>query len=268
MRKDTLLWGVLLIVVGALLLFNSLGIIRVNIWGLIWPLFLIMLGLWILWGFLAGPRSAEAEEATIPLEGAEWARVRIHHGAGRLQVKASAGPGELVAGTFGGGVDYGARREGDRLDIEMRVPARVFPRFMSPWMWGRGGALDWSLSLNGEIPLSLDLETGASQARLDLTDLCVTDLRLQTGASATDITLPANAGHTRAEIRSGAASVIIRVPSGVAAWIQAKGGLANIRVDKSRFPRAGDMYQSPDYDTSPNKVDIDIETGMGSVDVR
>jgi hypothetical protein len=268
MRRSSLFWGGILILVGALLLLNNLGILDVNIWSLIWPLFLIALGLWLLWGILAGPRLAEAEEVTIPLEGAERARVRVRHGAGRLHISAGAGPGELAAGTFGGGLDYRVKREGDTLDVEMRVPAGVFPGFAFPWMWGRGGMLDWSLGLNGEIPLSLELEAGANDMRLDLADLRVTDLRLQTGASATDLMLPANAGHTRAEIRSGAASVTIRVPSGVAARIRVKGGLAGITVDKSRFPRRGDVYQSADYDTAPNKVDVDVETGVGSIDVR
>jgi hypothetical protein len=268
MRKSSLFWGGILIVIGALLLLNNLGVLDVNLWSLIWPLFLIALGLWILWGFVAGPRSVEAKEVAIPLEGAGRARVRIRHGAGRLHVSTGAGPGELVTGTFGGGLDYRMRRDGDMLDVEMRVPSDGFPPFFMPWNWGPGGALDWSFGLNSEIPLSLDLETGASDTRLDLTDLRVTDLRLKTGASATDLTLPANAGHTRVDIGAGVASVNIRVPSGVAARIRVKGGLAAITVDQNRFPRMGDTYQSTDYDTAPNKVDIDIETGVGSIDVR
>jgi hypothetical protein len=266
MRRNSLFWAVVLILVGSALLLGNL--FNVNVWSLIWPLFLIALGSWFLWGVLAGPRPVVPEQVAIPLEGAGQARLRVRHGAGRLHINAGAGPDELVAGTFGGGLDYQVRREGDILDVEMRVPAEGFPRFIWPWMWGPGGALDWSFGLDGDIPLSLDLETGASDTRLDLADLRVTDLRLQTGASATVLTLPAHAGHTRVHIGAGAASVAIRVPSGVAARIRVKGGLTGIAVDKSRFPRAGDVYQSADYDTAPNKVDVNVETGVGSVDVR
>jgi hypothetical protein len=62
--------------------------------------------------------------------------------------------------------------------------------------------------------------------------------------------------------------VTVRVPSGVAARIRIRGGLAGIKVDQNRFPRMGDTYQSADYDTAPNKVDVDIETGVGSVEIR
>lgn len=266
MRRGTLFWGSILILFGILLLLNNLGILDVNVWSLIWPLFLIALGVWTLWGVFFGRPSVETEEVAIPLEGAAQARVRIRHGAGRLRVDAGAGPGELAAGTFDGGLDHRVKREGDMLDVEMRVPAGS--HFFFPWMWGPWHTLNWSFGLNGEIPLSLDLETGASDMRLDLTDLRVTDLRLQTGASATDLTLPANAGHTRVKISAGAASVTVRVPSGVAARVRVSGALAGITVDKSRFPREGGVYQSPDYDTAPNKVDVNIETGVGSIDIR
>ena len=268
MNKSTWFWGLILILAGILLLLNSLGVITVNVWGLIWPLALIALGLWILWGVFLGGPAMETEEVTIPLEDATAARVHIRHGAGRLDVDASAGPEELLSGTFGGGLERRVGRDGDTLDVDMRTPPRNFPFFMTPFHWGPRATLDWTFGLNGDIPLTLNLETGASDARLDLTDLRVTDLRLQTGASATRLTLPANAGHTRAEIHSGAASVTIRVPSGVAARVRIKSGMAGITVDRGRFPRTGDAYQSADYDTAPNKVDLYVETGVGAVDVR
>jgi hypothetical protein len=266
MRRNTVFWGSILVLIGVLLLLDN--VLAVDVGDLIWPLVLIALGLWILWGVIAGPGSIEAEETTIPLEGAGQARVRIHHGAGRLRVDASAGSGELATGTFGGGLDYRVSREGDGLDVLMRMPHRAFPSFGVPWMWGPRHTLDWSFGLNGRIPLSLNFEIGANDARLDLTDLRVTDLRLQSGASSTDLKLPANAGHTRASIKTGAASVTVHVPSGVAARIRASGGLASIQVDRNRFPKTGGVYQSPDYDTAPNNVDIDIDVGVGSVSVR
>lgn len=267
MGRGVSFWGVILILIGGLLLLYNLGYLAVNVWVLIWPLFLIVLGLWFLWGVVFGRRGVEAEEAVIPLEGAGRAHLRIRHGAGRLKIDAGAGPDELVTGTFGGGLDYRARRREDLLDVDMRVPADVFPHFWMPWDWFAGGGLDWSLGLNSEIPFSLDLETGAVEMRLNLADLRVTDLRVKTGASATYLTLPASAGHTQTRIEAGAASVVVLVPDGVAARIHVQGALAGINVDKSRFPRMGKIYQSPDYDTAPNKADIEVEAGVGSIEI-
>ena len=267
MRKGNLFWAVILILAGTLLLLNSLGITAINVWGIIWPLALILLGAWTLWGVFFGKRALETEQAAIPLEGATQARVRIKHGAGRLRVDGSVEADELLAGTFGGGLEQRVNRDGDALDVELRMQPHMFSPFNMPWMWGPGDTLDWSISLNDDIPLALTFDTGAGEARLDLGDLCVTDLKISTGASSTDLTLPANAGHTRARIDAGAASVTVRVPSGVAARIQAGGGLASVNVDRNRFPRQGGVYQSPDYETASNKVDLKIETGVGSINV-
>jgi len=267
MRRSTWFWGILLILIGVLLLLNNLGFLNVNIWGLVGSALLVGLGLWILWGVVIGRPITRTEAVTIPLEGARRAHLRVQHGAGRLRVGAGAGADELVTGTFGGGLDYRARRDGDALNVRMRVPDYRWSAAL-PWHWGQGGNLDWSFGLNGEIPLSLTFETGASDMQLDLTDLRVTELQLKTGASSTDVTLPANAGHTSVSFSGGAASAIIRVPSGVAARVRTSGGLADIKVDRNRFPRLGGIYQSEDYDAAPNKADIRVEMGVGSINVR
>ncbi len=268
MVRNSLFWGGILVLAGILLLLDNLGLLAVNVWSLIWPLFLIALGLRLLWRYLAGPPAPQVEEAAIPLEDAGRARIRIRHGAGRLYVTAGADQDELVSGTFGGGLEYQARRDGDLLDVDMRPSSHSFPEVMMPWNWGSRGALDWSVVLNNEVPLTLSLETGASDTRLDLSELHLTELRLQTGASSTDLTLPAHAGFTRADLHAGAASLSIRVPSGAAARIQIKGSLAGINVDTNRFPRMGNVYQSPDYDAAPNKIDVGVEAGVGAIDVR
>jgi hypothetical protein len=267
-RKGTLFWGTAIILIGVVLLISNVTGIALD--RFIWPLVMIALGAWILWGAFAAPKGSqgfETEEATIPLEGATKARIRINHGAGKLSVGSGAGPDQLVSGSFCGGMDYERTQDGDTTNVNMGIRASI-RSLANPWMWSPGRSLDWSVSLNDTIPLSLELQTGANDARVDLTDLQVTELQLQTGASSTRITLPAVAGYTKAALHSGAASVSVRVPSGVAARIRARSGIAEVRVDRNRFPQVGDVYQSEDYDKAGNKVDIEIETGVGSVDVK
>lgn len=263
MRRSGLFWGIILLIIGLLLLFSNLGIITIEIWSAIWAVLLIVVGLGILWSVLSGT-DAQGHEVTIPLEGASSARIRVGHGAGRLRVEAGAAPDALVEGTFGGGLDYHVERKGDELDVEMSPPGTL--TVLAPWNWGRDG-LGWLLRLNGDIPLSLAFETGASDARLDLSELRVTNLELETGASSLRVTLPARGGHTEARIEAGAASVSVHVPPEVAARVRLKGALASIEVDQARFPRTGRLYQSPDYGTAENRVDLEVEAGVGSLKV-
>ena len=235
-------------------------------WNLLWPAFLILLGLFFLWGTLFGRRTPAGKEVLIPADGVEKAKVQFNHGAGRLTIAGGAAPSNLIEGTFSNGVDYNTRQDGGLLSIDLKIPSNSFLFF--PFSWGAGYGHDWNVRLNPDVRLGVDLRTGANDARLDLSDLQVTDLRLQTGASSTEVNLPSHAGYTRVEVESGAASVSLRVPANVAARIQASGGLSEIKVNPSRFPRLGNGYQSAEYDTAANKADILIETGVGSVRIN
>jgi hypothetical protein len=265
MRNSSVFWAVVLILVGLLFLLNNFGLLpqmSFNIWNLIWPIFLIALGVWFVSRTFAPPAEAEIEPGSIPLEGASRAEIELAHGAGELRVSAGAGADVLAEGTFGGGLRYEAKRRGELLDVEMKM--RVEPvTFLN---WAPGG-YDWDVRLNPNVPIQLKCETGASRNLLDLRDLKVTEFKLETGASASEVTLPSNAGYTRVRVQAGAARVDIRVPGGVAARIKTSGALATMAVDETRFPGFDNRYQSPDYERAANKVEIEVETGVGAVTV-
>ena len=262
MNKTALFWGILILSLGCLLLLDNLGVITVNLGMIIFPLLIIALGVWILWG-AKSQKPIEIQHTGIPLDGAARARVHVRHGAGRLIIKAGEAGGDLVTGDFGGGLEKDVNLSGDSLEVSLRPPSRVFWPF-----WQPGSQLDWSLALAPGIPLELDFQTGAGDANLDFSQLQVIRLRMNSGASSTRVTMPAAAGITQAEFKTGAASLDIRVPEGVGARIRASGGLSSILIDKHRFPRSGSVYQSIDYDTAANKIDILVEMGVGSVNIR
>lgn len=265
MRNGSAFWAIVLIGVGVLLLLNNFGFFRAlpfGMWNLIWPLLLVAVGLWLISRALRQPGPAEAEHVSVPLDGASRATVKLAHGAGLLSVSAGAATEILVEGDFGGGLRYQTRRRGESLELEMKM--RAEPVAFLNWS---PGSLDWKVRFNPTIPLSLECETGASESVLDLRDLKVTELRLETGASKTQVTLPAAAVFSRVKVEAGAARVDLRVPGGVAGRIRASAGLSSVMVDETRFPGFDNHYQSPDYETAVNKVDIEIETGVGSVSV-
>ncbi len=261
MRRSAIFWGFVFITGGLLLLLQNLHILTFNIWEIIWPIFLVALGIYILSGWFLRNRPENVEQLSVPLQGASQARMWIRHGAGRLSIEGTASDSEIVTGSFGGGVDDRVRMNGNTLEIDLRVPTNGVI-----W-WGDWSSRDWRLALNSQTPISLDLETGASETIADLTPYCINELRLKTGASSTQLTTPAMAGLTRAFVESGAASVSLRIPQGVAARIRVRSGLAGIAVDQTRFPRQGDVYLSPNFDQSPNRIDLDIQTGVGAVDI-
>jgi len=250
-------WPVAWIVVGCVLLASTTGNLGQDPWSLIadyWPWLLIILGIWFVIGALipGGPRLEET--LAVPLGGVQAAEVRVRFGAGTLVTRA-AGPGNLIDGEFRGGVVHRANGPG-RSELSQDTTYGL------PWL---DHDATWTLGLTAEVPLDLRLDIGAARTTLDLLDLKVRRLEVQTGASETRIRLPRAAGATEVKTGHGAASLTVEVPPGVAARIRTRMALGSSQIDETRFPRIGDVYQSVDYGTAANHVDIDASGGVGSL---
>jgi len=265
MRDQRVFWGGIILLVGVIFLIDNLGIINVNVWGIIWPLFLILLGLQLFITASQRRRYPEGEKLEIPLDGAARAEIRLDHGAGRLSVESGAASSYLLQGEFTGGVIPEQNRENQSVNLRLRPPTEFG---WMPSIIPSPQGFSWQVRLSEAIPLRLELKTGASESNLDLTHLRVEELRVETGASSTRIYAPSQAGYTRMDIKSGAASVEIRIPSGVAARLWLKGGLSSTNVDTHRFVQSGDRYESPDYEGAQNRVDVTVETGVGSISIQ
>jgi hypothetical protein len=260
-RIGPIFWPLLLIAVGVLFLLSNLGRLPFSPWELwrFWPLILVVIGLDILLEVTLGRGRAGSEALSIDRDTLSEAEVSFEFGAGELNVAAGAGAGKLLEGEFTDDVEYQLR------DRRLKVYSR--PDGWGWWGWRHGRR--WDARLTGDIPLKLRLQVGACNADLDLSDLKVTDLALETGAADTRIRMPRQAGLTRARVKAGAASVKISVPDGVAARITSAVAIGSFDVDTRRFPRsaAASGYESPDYVTAADKIDLSVEGGVGSVSV-
>jgi hypothetical protein len=262
MHRGQVIWGVVLLMLGGLMLADAMGLKLpggVTPMELFWPSLLIFAGLWVLLGvFLRG--GVEVEQVSVDLQGACEAAIRLDHGAGELKVHGGAGSGVLARGSFAGGLDQKSSKIGDRLEVRMRPRKDVldFPFF------GPHSQLDWDVALGGEIPLALTFNTGANKSELDLHELQITQIKLETGASDTRVTLPAR-GRFTADLDLGAASLTVILPEGLAARIRASVGVADLKINETRFPRTGNLFQSPDYETALHAVDMTIDAGAASI---
>ncbi len=269
MRIGLVLWGFVLVLISALLALQALSLAVENAWTLIWPLLLIVVGISILYNTLLSWRDAQftthPQLQTIPLGTATSARIRIEHGAGRLNLSTLEGPADvLLTGTFGGGLRYSSQQVGGLLNVEMQPEAKR----VVPVPWGNGDDLDWSFQLNPSVTLILDIELGPAVDALDLSGLQVTDLRVKTSTSLCKIDFPSGIPLTRAIIEVGVGGVTLHIPTAVSARFRTEGGLAGIQIDEARFPRDGAFHKSPDYDASPAyRLDLEIQVGMGSLTI-
>ena len=252
-------WPVLWIVIGGVLLLSTTGRLGTGPGDLIsqgWPWLLVAVGVWFLIGSVAPGSSGPTERLSIALRGAPDASVKISFGAGTLTTHL-APSGTLVDGTFDGGVVTRELGPG-------RVELKQDTSYGLPWLDRRSA---WDVGLPAEVPLALRAETGAARAVLDLRDVRLRRLDLQTGASETRVILPRNAGFSEVRAEHGAASLTFEVPAGVGARIRTRMAIGSNQIDEARFPRVGDVYQSADYDTATDRVDLDVQGGVGSLRV-
>ncbi|MEX2547803.1 MAG: hypothetical protein WD830_08445 [Chloroflexota bacterium] len=197
--------------------------------------------------------STPNETLAIPLGDLEAWEVRLGFGGGELTI-GPAEPGMLVAGHFEGGVIQKSPASG-KLELEPVDPGRAVLS---------GCRLRWDVGLTAEIPVDLRLDTGGNRSTIDLSALRIRRLELHTGASETHLRLPI-AGQTSVRVECGFAQVAVEVPRGVAARIRGKVALGSTKVDETRFPASAGGWASPDYETAPNRVDIEVSGGFGSV---
>jgi hypothetical protein len=256
----SLVWPIAWIVIGAVVLGATTGELRVGLGDLIarwWPVGLILVGIWFLVAAIWPGRRRPLEQLALPLGSSPVADIRLRFGGGIIDVGRAA-PGALLTGTFEGGARYRAHGP-DAVELEPDT-GRGWP--------AAGPTFRWDVRLTGEKPLDLRLDTGASRASIDLSEMLVRHLELQSGAAETRVRLPRAAGVTLVRTQTGVASLSMEVPQGVAARIRSSMSLGRVDVDTQRFPPTVDGYESPDFTMAPNRVEIEVRGGVGSVSIR
>jgi hypothetical protein len=265
MNTNRLFWGISVMFFGFLLLLNSLGFLAINVWKFVGPAVLILLGLWFIFNTIFHKTPEAPESLSIPAEGAEEFHLELSHGAGQLRVSADAMLSDLLRGSFQNGVDAKVTRHGSSAQIALK-PFGDPVDFIIP---GNFHGLNWDVKLNAGLPVSIDLKGGASETILNLAQVNLKRLDISTGASKTEVTFSEKTRYSRAKISAGVAAVNLYIPSQIAASITVSGKeFSSIRVDNTRFIQQGDRYESADYATAENKLDLEINPGLGEVNIR
>lgn len=257
-----------LIAFAAGFLLDNLGFVDWNMWavlGQLWPLLLVAVGLDVLVLSRFRNQAGHTEEIYLAPDGATSARVKIEMGIGRMQLRSGQATGALVTGSAQLGPDEELKQSvrlhnGEaRVQIKQSVPWHYF--LTGSWLGGR----QWDLNLNPALPTRLDIDGGLGDRTLDLRPLKLTRLDVDGGIGAITLTLPAQ-GQLQAKIDGGIGDKTIFIPAGVGARIQIDSGLGSRHV-RGAFSQQGNYYVTADASTAPNRLDMKIDGGIGSLTV-
>ena len=293
-RPVSLFGPVLLIVVGLILLMNSLGYLDWSVWWSLlrlWPVLLIAAGLDILlgrrsiWGSLlavvlvagvalgalwlseVGPAGTEPGEVIRqPLDGVTEAAVILNPAVGILRLQALPESADLVRGTVGAGqgaeVVQEVEQDGTRVTFVLREEGVPWVPFVA----GPNNQQVWDLGLSPAPELDLQVDVALGEADLDLTGLSLRDLGLNMGLGLVEVVFPSG-GRYEARVEGAMGSTTIVVPGDLPARIRVDGGLA-VRQVPEGFRQEGAVYTSPDYDTAQDRLDLAVSQAIGLLRIR
>lgn len=258
-------WPVLLIIVGLAMLLRRYNAWLVSL--LILVILAICLGIALWQNKLPSPLGMMTRSYSEPLGNLERAQVDIDFAAGSLTVgNLPADSMNLVEAASdvrarGDEIRTNFRREGNEGRLGLRAER------IGLQTWGGNGA-KWAVRFTRNIPLTLEVKAAASNLTLDLDRLKVTEIRLEIDAGNSKVNMPASAGMTNAYIKANAANLEVSIPDGVAARIDVDTNLTALHINESRFPRKGGYYISGDFETAKNRLELQIESNVGRVEVR
>lgn len=197
----------------------------------------------------------------VPLNGAEQATVELAMGAGRLDV--TGGAQALMEGEFTFNVEeweptLDAVEAGDSVELVVAQPE--LETLGTP----DDAENRWEVQLNDAVPLALEVRLGAGRADLDLAELDLRELELNTGASGVNLDLAGDwTEDLDAEIRGGVGELTVRLPAGVGVRVNVEQGLGD--VNAGELTEQDGFLVNDAYGETDATLNLDIESGVGTI---
>lgn len=286
-----LFWPVLLVLAGAVLLLNNLGLLEWNFWELLfrlWPVILVAIGIdllipkrsaggyalalvlilavfaggyWLL--STAEPATNRGVEVYQALSQSTAASMSVKPAVGELRIHGGAPSGVLARGfvsTLGRGqVNVQRSQSGGRAVLEL---AHEFGS--GAWIFFPDSRSPWDLTITGAIPVDLEAELGAGLMELDLAEVQLTNVNADIGVG--EIELRLSAGPVDASVSGGVGQLRIVLPLAASARIQVSRGLVALNLPDGYRLENG-IATSPAARGESAMIQIRVDLGVGSISV-
>lgn len=294
MNLTSIIWGIILIFLGLAIIASKAGYLPPGFWLRLadfWPFIFIIIGLSIIARSvkkklpfviiiialiiipfiiaIINPisytiRGERSEDIAVPFDSSiEGVWLTIDSGAGNFKV--SGGSKDIASGSFSS--NY-ARLVKDitkidkRLDIKYKTEG-VFKRDVVI----SSGKTEMELFLNDNIPYTITLNLGASKLDIDLSSIILKELKIDAGASSIDLKLGEKNPLQYITIKAGASDIDIRVPMNSGIRIKFDDGLTTKRFHDLELIQIDKTYESKDYQSKMNKIEMIISSGVSSIDI-
>ena len=142
-----------------------------------------------------------------------------------------------------------------------------------------GVTVDVETRIANDVATELQVNGGAGEFVVDLSDVMISSAELNVGAASLTITLPkaslsqAPSGakptaNVSVEINAGASNITINVPEGVEARVTTSGALLTLHSSNTRMTVSGGSAETSGYGTAQAHVTVKVTAGASSVTIR
>ncbi len=231
------------------------------------------------------------EEISFTPEDASSATVEIDLNAAGAQLFALEDSTELIAGTVSYTGDLIFDTDESRDGAYVRLDTRSDHGFswLNPSNWQTSAQDKWQIGLSPNSDISLKVDGSSGSTTADLSNLSLTYLFIDGGSGSIDVQLPngeydmdydAGSGSTTiilpengrfdVNIDGGSGRILLTLPDSMAARIDVNDGSGSFWVN-GRFEQiSGDshensIWQTDDYNSNTNQIDITLDIGSGSI---
>jgi hypothetical protein len=314
MKLNRVMWGVILLFVGAVLLLENFDVINFywrNVWSF-WPVFLIIAGVNILFNRNKSETGNIISLAVLvlmlgfvfyrgqqPPRNKNWIGDRLTKdldldldSAGDEESQnikftepfiAGDSSKKTVLNISGGGTSFNLKGETEALitaDVERKNGNFILQKETSDsvntvtfkmkekkgnWSLGNGGN-NVDLRLNKRPEWTVNMNMGAGEVDLDLSDYKVRSFRFDGGAASVDLKVGSLLPITDVVVKTGVASIEISIPEASGCRIKTKTGLSAkdfpgfIKIDNNN-------YETSNYNGSAKKIFINLDGGLSNFEV-
>jgi hypothetical protein len=189
------------------------------------------------------------ESQSVELGGAKSVRVEINFGAGHLEL--SGGAEKLLEADF----NYNVARLKPEVEYTDSILKVQQPEVNGiPALQGIADFRnEWGLRLYDGVPIDLRVDVGAGTGTLQLSGLSLTGLDVSLGAGTYTLDLSGDwARNLDVTIDAGAAFLTVRLPGD---------------VEATGLTKDGEVYTNAAYGVSDVTLQIDLQAGIGTIDL-
>lgn len=206
----------------------------------------------------------KSESHSVDLGEATSARVTIDMDIGELKI--DSGEGKLLEGTF----DYNVSEwepqvsytvDGSQGSLVVNQPRRRATLAV------QNGENHWDIRLNKDVPMEVEINTGAGVSEANFSGIDLSSLDINAGVGNGEFDLAGAWDHdVSVSLHGGVGEVTVFLPSEIGVRVVVNSGIGS--VNTSDLSKDGDTYVNDAFGTSAHTLYLDVEAGIGDIELQ